>query len=135
MNPTRKLWQGLAFIFFVSFAVLGWLGREIYLAAPPIAEVKTTEGTLLYSADDIREGQRAWLAAGGQQLGTVWGHGSYVAPDWSADWLHREVTAYRDIRSQHMYHLPYGELTVEQKASVAALVKQELRTNTFDASR
>jgi nitric oxide reductase subunit B len=135
MNPTRKLWQGLAFIFFVSFAVLGWLGREIYLAAPPIAEVKTTEGTLLYSADDIREGQRAWLAAGGQQLGTVWGHGSYVAPDWSADWLHREVTAYRDIRSQHMYHLPYGELTVEQKASVAALVKQELRTNTYDATR
>ena len=85
MNPTRKLWQGLAFIFVVSFAVLGWLGREIYLAAPPIAEVKTTEGTVLYTADDIREGQRAWLAAGGQQLGTVWGHGSYVAPDWSAD--------------------------------------------------
>ena len=23
----------------------------------------------------------------------VWGHGSYVAPDWSADWLHREAVA------------------------------------------
>ena len=37
------------------------------------------------------DGQQAWLSAGGQQLGTVWGHGSYVAPDWSADWLHREA--------------------------------------------
>ena len=24
------------------------------------------------------------------EVGSIWGHGSYVAPDWSADWLHRE---------------------------------------------
>ena len=42
------------------------------------------------------------MAAGGQQLGTVWGHGSYVAPDWSADWLHREATALQALRAaQH----------------------------------
>ena len=86
MKPTRKLWQWLGVVFVSSFAALGWLGREIYLAAPPIPNaVVTFDGATLYTGDDVQRGQQAWLAAGGQQLGTVWGHGSYVAPDWSAD--------------------------------------------------
>src|SRR5437868_11465257 len=97
MNATRKLWTGLGVVFVLSFAVLLYLGREIYLAAPPYPTVKTEAGATLFTADEVHEGQRAWLAAGGQQLGSVWGHGSYVAPDWSADWLHREAIAYRDI--------------------------------------
>jgi nitric oxide reductase subunit B len=134
MQPTRRLWQTLAIVFFASFAVLLWLGREIYLKAPPIANVKTSEGATLYSAGEIQEGQRAWLAAGGQQLGTVWGHGSYVAPDWSADWLHREATEYRDIRSRVLYGQPYAKLALNQRGSVDAIVKDELRANTYDAA-
>ena len=26
----------------------------------------------------------------GQEIGTIWGHGAYLAPDWSADYLHRQ---------------------------------------------
>ena len=36
MKPTRSLWRWLAVVFVLSFAALGYLGREIYLAAPPI---------------------------------------------------------------------------------------------------
>jgi nitric oxide reductase subunit B len=135
MQATRKLWQGLALVFFASFAVLLWLGREIYLSKPPIPDaVMTQSGATLYTGDEIRDGQRAWLAAGGQQLGTVWGHGSYVAPDWSADWLHREAVAYRDIRASTLYSKPYKDLTLNQRGSVDALVKEELRGNTYDAA-
>jgi nitric oxide reductase subunit B len=134
MKPTRKLWQWLAAIFVLSFAALGYLGREIYLSAPPIADVKTVAGAPVYTAAQIQEGQRAWLAAGGQQLGTVWGHGSYVAPDWSADWLHREIVAYTDIRARAMYGTPYAGLTKAQKASVDAIAQDELRANTYDAA-
>lgn len=132
MHPTRKLWTWLGIVFVLSFAVLLYLGREIYLAAPPYPVVKTADGRTLFGPGEIKEGQRAWLAAGGQQLGTVWGHGSYVAPDWSADWLHREIVAYRDIRSTTMYQLPYAKLTLAQQGSVDALVKDELRRNTYD---
>ncbi len=133
MQPTRKLWIWLGVVFVLSFAALGWLGREIYLAAPPIPQaVRIDHGATLFTANDIREGQRAWLSAGGQQLGTVCGHGSYVAPDWSADWLHREASAYRDIRSETLYGQPYGELTLARRGSVDALVKEELRRNTYD---
>ncbi|MGE5097510.1 MAG: nitric-oxide reductase large subunit [Betaproteobacteria bacterium] len=135
MSPTRKLWQSLGIVFVLSFAVLLWLGREIYLAAPPIpAAVKTTTGATLFTGEEIQNGQRAWLAAGGQQLGTVWGHGSYVAPDWSADWLHREATAYRDNRAQALYGEEYAKLAAFQKGAVDALVKDDLRRNTYDAA-
>ncbi len=135
MNPTRKLWTWLGVVFVLSFAALGWLGREIYLAAPPYPEVKTSDGTTLYGAAEIKEGQRAWLAAGGQQLGTVWGHGSYVAPDWSADWLHREALALREVLSRKMHRQPYDKLGLADRAAVDALVKDEMRRNTYDADR
>ncbi len=131
MTSTRRLWQGLALVFVLSFAALGWLGREIYLAAPPIANV-VSEGRTLYTAAQIEDGQRAWRAAGGQQLGTVWGHGSYVAPDWSADWLHREALAYRDIRTLAIHGASYEHLTRTQQGAVDAAVREETRTNTYD---
>jgi nitric oxide reductase subunit B len=133
MRPTRKLWQLLGAVFLLSFAVLLYLGREIYLAAPPIPDtVKTADGRVLYTGEQVQEGQRAWLAAGGQQLGTVWGHGAYVAPDWSADWLHREVLALRDERAHALYGKHYQDLDAAARASIDASVRTEMRANTYD---
>lgn len=98
MHATRKLWTWLAIICVLSFAVLGWVGAEIYLKAPPIPQqVTSNNGTVIFSEGQVTRGQQAWLSSGGQQVGSVWGHGSYLAPDWSADWLHREAIALRSI--------------------------------------
>ena len=132
MNATRKLWTWLAIVFVLSFTALGWMGREIYLAAPPYPTVKSERGEILYTAAQLKEGQRAWLAAGGQQLGSVWGHGSYVAPDWSADWLHREAVAYREILSRRAYRAEYAKLGAAERGAVDALVKEDMRRNTYD---
>ena len=135
MKPNRKMWQWLGVVFVVSFAALGWLGREIYLAAPPIPNaVVTFDGATLYTGDDVQRGQQAWLAAGGQQLGTVWGHGSYVAPDWSADWLHREAVALRELLARQRYNRAFDALAAADKAALDAEVKVQMRTNTYDAS-
>ncbi|WP_109127473.1 nitric-oxide reductase large subunit [Dyella sp. C11] len=135
MQSTRKLWRWLAIMFFASFAVLGWLGREIYLAAPPIPQrVVTTDGQVIFTGEQIQQGQQAWLQAGGQQLGTVWGHGSYIAPDWSADWLHREALALRDTWARDQHHATFDALPAEQQGGLSARLKTELRTNTYDAA-
>jgi nitric oxide reductase subunit B len=135
MQSTRKLWLGLGVVFFLSFAALGWLGREIYLAAPPIPDiVRTQAGASLYTGEQVQNGQRAWRAAGGQQLGSVWGHGAYVAPDWSADWLHREAVAYREIQAQKLYQTRYEFLTPAQRGAVDAVVRDDMRANTYDAA-
>ena len=130
MHATRRLWTWLAIICVLSFATLLFVGREIYLKAPPIPTVKDTSGTVLYTADQVKLGQQAWLSAGGQQLGTVWGHGSYVAPDWSADWLHREALALQDRFALRDQGQPYAQLDAGQRGRIDALVKEALRRNT-----
>lgn len=92
MSSTRKLWLLLAALLLSSFAVLLWMGREIDLKAPPMPDrVVTESGRTIYSRADIERGRQVWQSIGGMQLGSIWGHGGYVAPDWSADWLHREL--------------------------------------------
>ena len=133
MQTSRKLWQWLAIIFLASFAVLGWIGREIYLAAPPIpTQVVDSDGAPVFQEGQVMRGQQAWLSAGGQQLGSVWGHGSYVAPDWSADWLHREAVALREVIAEQRYQRPFAALGRLEQATVGAYVKDELRRNTYD---
>lgn len=135
MHSTRKLWTWLAVICLLSFAVLGWTGTEIYVKAPPIPQqVVSTGGEVLFSHEQIQYGQEVWLSAGGQQLGSVWGHGSYLAPDWSADWLHREALALRDIWAQRDYGQPFEQLDIGQQAQLNALLKAEMRLNTYDDS-
>lgn len=74
------------------------------------------------------------LAAGGQQLGSVWGHGSYIAPDWSADWLHREALALRQIWAQRDYGQSYDTLARGPQAELDARLQAEMRNNRYDAA-
>ncbi len=74
------------------------------------------------------------MSAGGQQLGSVWGHGSYVAPDWSADWLHREALALREVYAQQSLGKPFDLLTRGQQAELNERLKLEMRHNSYDAA-
>lgn len=134
MRATRKLWTWLAIICAMSFAVLGWVGTEIYLSAPPIPkQVLSARGDVLFSDGQVQRGQEAWLAAGGQQLGSVWGHGSYLAPDWSADWLHREALALRTLWAHNQHGKDYEQLSIGQQAELDGRLKAEMRHNSYDA--
>ena len=89
--PYKKLWIAFGLIMLISFAVLGGVGYQAINNGPPIpAKVVTTDGALLFTGEAIRDGQNVWQSTGGQEIGTIWGHGAYVAPDWSADYLHRQ---------------------------------------------
>ena len=88
----RKLWFAFTAVVVLSFAVLGWTGLRIYQEAPPVpARVVTADGRQVIGLDEVYGGQNVWQSIGGMEMGSVWGHGSYVAPDWTADWLHREA--------------------------------------------
>ena len=135
MHATRKLWTWLGVICLMSFAVLGWVGTEIYQTAPPIPkQVISSRGEVLFSEGQVQRGQEAWLSAGGQQLGSVWGHGSYLAPDWSADWLHREALALRSIWAKGEFGKKFEELNVGKQGELNARLKSEMRGNTYDAA-
>jgi nitric oxide reductase subunit B len=131
---TRRLWFVLALVMAVSFTVLGLMGREIHRQAPPIpTRVVDASGRVLLTKGDIETGQLAWQSMGGQQVGSIWGHGGYVAPDWSADQVHREATALLDIWAQRDFKAIYDAVTPERQAALRERLKREMRTNTYDA--
>ncbi len=131
----KRLWFVLAILMAASFAVLGLMGREIHRQAPPIpAQVLDAGGNVLFTRADIQNGQLAWQSMGGQQVGSIWGHGGYVAPDWSADTLHREAVTLLDLWARRDHGKAYAELTDEQQAAYKPRLKRELRTNTYDAT-
>ncbi len=130
---TRTLWVSFTLVMVISFGILGYFGREIYRKAPPIPEkVITPEGSVLMTGSDIRDGQNVWQSMGGQEVGSIWGHGAYLAPDWTADWLHREAVFILDEWAQKDYSMKYDDLDKEKQAMLQQRLKQEMRTNTYD---
>jgi len=129
----KKLWIGFILVTLVSFGVLGYFGTEIYRQAPPIPErVATPDGHVLMTAADIQNGQNVWQSMGGQEIGSIWGHGAYVAPDWSADRLHREAVFMLDAWARSEYGTDYADLGPEARAALQARLKADIRTNRYD---
>ena len=137
MTTTQKLWTGLAALLAVSFGVLLWMGGEIHRQAPPMPErVVTVDGELVFTRSDIETGRQVWQSIGGHQLGSIWGHGGYVAPDWTADWLHREAIATLDIWARRDYVVEgYADLPAPQQAALQARLEERIRRNTWNAER
>ena len=133
MTTHRKLWWLLGTSLFAAFFILGFFGREVYRQAPPIPEqVVTVDGQSVLTRDDILTGQQVWQSTGGQQLGSIWGHGAYQAPDWSADWLHREARTLLDVWAEAEGGASFDALESAAQAVLADRLKRELRANTLD---
>ena len=131
----KRLWIVFAIVFVLSFSVLGWIGTRIYQEMPPIPDrVVTTGGTVVIASGDIGRGQNVWQSLGGMQVGSIWGHGSYVAPDWTADWLHREAMFVLNEWAAKEFGTSYDQLPPEDKAKLQGRVQALYRTNTYDAS-
>ena len=129
----RPPWIALALVVGGAFFLLGFFGREIYRQVPPIPErIVTAGGTELATRSEILDGQQVWQSIGGQQVGSIWGHGAYQAPDWSADWLHRECVALLDGWARAEHGAPFEQLDAESRARLEGRLRPELRTNTYD---
>jgi nitric oxide reductase subunit B len=131
----KKLWILLIAVVVFSFTILGWVGTEIFRQAPPIPrEVVTSDGKVLIPAEQIGDGQNVWQAMGGMQVGSIWGHGSYVAPDWTADYLHREAIFILNEWSGGQFGRDGATMQPEQRAMLVQRLQTLLRTNTYDGS-
>src|SRR5690606_32939363 len=133
MANYRRLWLILIAILGVTFTILGYFGFEVYREAPPIPEyVVTEDGQQLMTKESILDGQTAWQSVGGMQLGSIWGHGAYQAPDWTADWLHRELVTWLDLAARDTYGMPFASLDGQQQSALEYQLNDTYRTNTYN---
>ena len=87
LSPWWK--RSLVLLMVFGFSTLGYLAARTYHDAPPIpARVIDPAGATLFTAQDITAGQQVFLSHGLMENGTIWGHGAYLGPDFSAEYLH-----------------------------------------------
>src|SRR5215472_7308675 len=95
--------RALVLLMVAGFTTLGYLAARSYRDAPPIpARVVDENGTTLFSGADVIAGQQIFLSHGLMENGTIWGHGAYLGPDFSAEYLH---TMALDIRGNFFSHM------------------------------
>ena len=133
----KKLWISFAIVF-CSFFRRSRMDRNANLPGdaadpgnewlPPTARSSSPDG-------DIGRGQNVWQSLGGMEVGSIWGHGSYVAPDWTADWLHREATFVLDEwASRRNSASRTSNCSAEDKAKLRGRLEEIYRRNTYDAA-
>ena len=81
--------RSVVLVFVCGMAVLIFMSVQAYRYAPPIPEnVVDSAGKIIFNRQDIESGQQVFLKYALMQNGSIWGHGSYLGPDFSATYLH-----------------------------------------------
>jgi len=138
-SKTRALFL---FLLVLVFAVLLVGGYLINQKKPPIPEnVVGPDGVALYTGADIEAGKEYYFSRGGQHIGSIWGHGSYLAPDWSADYLHRMglyiAARYNNLGTEEAGRFSqkdFDSLSPATQAKLTAETTVEIKQNRYDTA-
>jgi nitric oxide reductase subunit B len=131
LSPWWKIASIVTMLF--GFAVLILLTVKAYQNAPPIpARVVDPAGAVLFTSEDVAAGQQVFLKHGLMDNGTIWGHGGYLGPDFSAAYLHNWALDIADHAAHERFSRGYNELAPEERAAVDGGVALSLRQNRLD---
>ena len=120
-------------VFLVGLIILIYLSTIAFRDAPPIPEkVVGPDGTTIFTSADIQAGQQVFLKYGLMENGSIWGHGGYMGPDYTAEYLHTLATDANEGTSQNMFGKPLAALSESQRAAVNAEVRQLLKVNRYN---
>jgi len=123
LMPISSRWfQGAILTYLIGFTVLIVLAYLVYRDQPPVPAKVTAAGRTLFTRDDIITGMNVFQRYGLMEYGSIYGHGAYLGPDFTAKYLH--ITAQSLIRRYQ--DLPGGRLSAQER------VAAELHENHYD---
>ena len=131
-------WRHSAILVMIAgFSVLSIVTVLTYTNAPPIPEqVTDVTGSVLFTGADIQMGQEVFLKYGLMEHGSLWGHGAYLGPDYSAEYLHRLSEVTLDTIATERYAMPFAQLSPDERSVVSARTIAALKENRYEpASR
>jgi len=127
-------WRHSAILVMIAgFTILSIVTVKTYDNAPPIpARVVDEAGGTIFTRDDVLHGQEVFFKYGLMEHGSLWGHGAYLGPDYSAEYLHRLAEIARDNLARQRYQTPYATLERGPALEIAEQVRGTLKTNRYD---
>lgn len=133
--PLSPWWRHAVILTIVGgFTVLIWLSTRVYHDAPPIpARVVSAVGDTIFTRQDILAGQHLFLQYGLMENGSIWGHGAYLGPDFSAAYLHALALEAGAMLATERYNRRLDALTAVQRDAVDAEVQHLLKHNRYQA--
>lgn len=81
---------------------------------------------------DIQKGQQVFLKKGIMNNGSIWGHGAYLGPDFSAQYLHNLALDVRNDMAVEKYKTTFSSLSPGQKESLVGFTRDFLASNRYD---
>src|SRR6266545_2966661 len=122
--PISRWWfQGAILTYVVGFTVLGVLAYLVYRDQPPLPTTVVASDTILFTRDDVLGGMHVFQRYGLMEYGSVYGHGAYLGPDFTAEYLHKTaeflIKAYAGVSAAGL--------------SARERVATELHENTYDS--
>ncbi len=132
--PLSPWWRHTVILVMIAgFSVLSYVTYRTYTDAPPVpARAEDASGRALFTSAEILRGQEVFLKYGLMEHGTLWGHGAYLGPDYSADTLHGAVEVERDTLARLRYGQRYVTLEAAGAAEIADAVRRNLKENRYD---
>jgi len=129
-------WKHAAILVMIAgFSVLILVTVLTYTNAPPIPEQATdAAGTVIFAGADIQKGQEVFFKYGLMEHGSLWGHGAYLGPDYSAEYLHRLCEVTRDAMAVEKYGKPFAQLSPDEQSVASARTATVLKENRYDAA-
>jgi nitric oxide reductase subunit B len=135
-GPLSAWWvRTILIVMSLGFVGLITVTMLSYRNAPPIpAQVVDAQGVAVFSGDDISGGQAVFLKYGLMANGSIWGHGAYLGPDYSAAALHRMGEQTVEAIAQQRHRQLFAALSRSQRAAVQGEAIVALKTNRYDAA-
>jgi len=135
--PSGKLspwWRrSVVLVLLIGFTILIWMAIRAHQDAPPIPEkVVGPNGETVFTRKEIVTGQEVFLKYGLMENGTIWGHGAYLGPDFSAEYLHTLAMDTSAHFAKQIYDRNWPDLTLTEQAVVSAEVRRLLKQNRYN---
>lgn len=122
---------GVVIVALAGLSVLVWITLNTYtgdVGTPIPARVVDPDGRTVFTGEDIIAGQQVFQKHGLMENGTIWGHGAYLGPDFSAAYLHQLALDTKDPATlmENKYDATTGTLrfTASETASYRRQIGQ-----------
>ena len=125
----------LYFVLMIATSLVVALIGYFYTARdlPPYpGKIVSEAGVQISGKKAIMDGQKVWQKYGLMDMGSVWGHGTYRGPDFTAQALHQMSLNMKEKLALEKFGTPYRQLDQDSTGLINEAVIRQIKNNQYN---